>query len=89
MYLGLAAALAAWYNLSHTHSHVGAPFFRTRTIIQDNRPIYAVFKRTGGSHAVVIAGYRNVGERYYYKIMDPGNKKNRCINNTFPKFAIP
>lgn len=62
------------YSLSYTHKDTGAFYFNVVPIIQDNRPIYAVFKRTGGSHAVVIAGYGNNGENYYYKIMDPSNK---------------
>lgn len=62
------------YNLSYTYKDNGAFYFTVVPIIQDNRPIYAVFKRTGGSHAVVVAGYGNNGENYYYKIMDPSNK---------------
>ena len=62
------------YNLSYTHVHAGTTYTFVKSIIQDNRPIYAVFERVGGSHAVVIAGYINLGDNYYYRLMDPGNK---------------
>ena len=61
------------YGLSYTHTHSGANFSKIKSCIRDNRPVYADLSRSGGAHAVVIAGFESAYGKYYYRIMDPNN----------------
>ncbi len=64
------------YNLSYTYKSNGANFNTVKSIIEDNRPIYASLVSTDNEgHAVVIAGYEITDRFHYYIIMDPNIKR--------------
>lgn len=70
--------IPALYGLSCTHKSSGTNFSQIKSIIQSDKPVYTGLLRSGGGHAVVIAGFDSGYGKYYYKLMDP-NKSNYVL----------
>lgn len=68
------------YGLSYSHKSNGANFSQIKSSIQSNKPVYAAIFDTsdGKGHSVVIAGFKNTNDAYYYKLMDP-NKNSYVL----------